>query len=489
MTQVVKTKVLADTKDAQKGFKGLSTNVKAVGIAVTAMGVAFAKAIDSVATAGDELDKMATRTGISVETLSEYTLALEKSDTSLQSFGNSLKRLARNISDADDGLTTATRGFERVNVQFKDNAGNLREVDDILPDIIRGINQLSTETEKAAVAQELFGRGGSELLVFLKEGNEAIQEQVERARELGLVWSEEDTKASAEFKDSLSELNLVGGALLRDMLSPMLGVLTDIVTGFNDATAGVRGFISNAQKLGVKATGRTEFSESDEDLINRSRVARVGSGAGATSQLADQISNLLSSAKRARGDKRKAPTAPGLPGVGAPESFTDLLLGDPFGDSGEEAIANKIALVNEQMEEFGEALDKLGQSKLVQFQLAFGETFSSLFQGILTGTSSFGDNFRRLWSSILEGLIQDVTQSAGEKIGGFLFRVGAGIVTGGTSEIAQVAQRAPGGLDRKIGQTNIVINALDSKSFATAMQDRRTGEAVLNGLRNVIDRG
>ena len=83
-------KVGVDTKSLEKGMKGIGATIKkhqkAIGIGMTVMGGAILAAgvmsVKSFAKMGDEVAKMARKTGFTTETLSELRHAAELSGTS-----------------------------------------------------------------------------------------------------------------------------------------------------------------------------------------------------------------------------------------------------------------------------------------------------------------------------------------------------------------------------------------------------------------------
>ncbi len=114
--------------------------------------------------------------------------------------------------------------------------------------------------KKTALAMDIFGRSGAELIPLLNSGRDGLQEMADKAHALGIVF-DADTAAKAEhFNDQLTILNhAVEGAKfqLGNQLIPVLDSLVTEFTGsedaqkqFNDAVhAGVGLAILSAQAL------------------------------------------------------------------------------------------------------------------------------------------------------------------------------------------------------------------------------------------------
>ena len=117
-------KLGVDTKDLDRGMQGLGNRIKkhhkAIGLAMTAAGGAIlaagALSVKTYAKMGDEVQKMALRTGFSTEALSELRHAAEISGASLSTLEKGVKRMSGTILDAQDGLETYIRAFQHIGI-------------------------------------------------------------------------------------------------------------------------------------------------------------------------------------------------------------------------------------------------------------------------------------------------------------------------------------------------------------------------------------
>jgi len=171
--------------------------------------VSLGAIIKTSANTGDAFQKMALRTGASIEFLSGMSHVAQLAGSNIGTMENAIRLLSKRMLDADEGLAEAAGSFERLNINIHDSEGNLRAIEDIFPDVIQAFGDLTNETEKVALAQELFGRSGTQLLPLIKQGTDAINDQMNEAKALGLVWSQDTADAAAEFNDQ--QLRLVSG--------------------------------------------------------------------------------------------------------------------------------------------------------------------------------------------------------------------------------------------------------------------------------------
>ena len=239
-----------------KGFNAIKKVALITAGAIAGVGTALLALAVTTANAGDEMQKMALRTGLTAQALSEFKFAAEISGTTIETFEKGMKTLSKRISDARFGLQSYVRIFEELNIEFQDSEGNLREVDDVFLDIVDSINRLSTDTEKAALAQELLGRAGTQLLPLIKAGRDGIEELREEAVKLGITFSDIEAEQSAEFIDAMTRskgavLGLwrgIGNQLI-PIFTPLLDRLTSAITESEALASAIEGIGEATKKF------------------------------------------------------------------------------------------------------------------------------------------------------------------------------------------------------------------------------------------------
>jgi len=185
-----------------------SLKTLAIGAAagVAAVGTGLFAIASSTAKAGDELQKMSLRVGISTETLSGFSYAAELSGASIDDVERSLRAMSRKMNEANDGLAEAKRAFDTLGIKVADTSGNLRKGDDVLYEAADALSKMSDKTKAAALAQEIFGKSGSALLPLMKEGSAGIRKMQEEAGRLGVAFSTDAANNAAEFVDAMTRL-------------------------------------------------------------------------------------------------------------------------------------------------------------------------------------------------------------------------------------------------------------------------------------------
>ncbi|HEV8642377.1 MAG TPA: phage tail tape measure protein [Methylomirabilota bacterium] len=216
-------------------FESLKSAATAASAGIAAAVTALAAITKSTANAGDQLAKMSQKVGVSVEDLSALKHAANLSDVSLEQLQVGLGRLARNMSDASMGSGEAAQHFKALGITVANADGSLRPIRDVLLEVSDRFAGMTDETRKAALAQELFGKSGLELVPLLNQGSAAIKAQMEEAKRLGIVWSTDAAQAAEAFNDNLTRLGsaLEGVKLaIGTALIPVLRDLTDRLVQF-----------------------------------------------------------------------------------------------------------------------------------------------------------------------------------------------------------------------------------------------------------------
>ncbi len=145
-----------------------------------------------------------------------------------------IPKFSKNIADASRAGSDADKTFRALGISVKDQAGNLRSFEDLLPEVQNRFAGISNETTKTALAMQLFGKSGSEFLEFLSLGADGMRTMEERARSLGIVIDSDTAGAAAEFNDRLDDLRAATQGWFTQLASELLPTLTDLTTQLVD---------------------------------------------------------------------------------------------------------------------------------------------------------------------------------------------------------------------------------------------------------------
>lgn len=165
----------------QGTMSGMSVIGANFGRIIGALGVGLslqqaASAMKNLIDKADGFKDISQKTGVAVETLSQFSQVAENSGTSIDAVAIGLKKLSSNMVQASAGNREMLAIFDALNVSFTDSQGNLRDTNDVMMDIGDRFTTMEDGALKSATAVKLLGKSGSELIPMLNEGSKGVRE-------------------------------------------------------------------------------------------------------------------------------------------------------------------------------------------------------------------------------------------------------------------------------------------------------------------------
>ena len=209
--------------------KAMATATAAIGTAAVAAGKKLVDLAGETAEQGDEVDKMSQKLGMSAEAYQKWDYVLGQAGTDITSMTTGMKTLTNKIDDAKNGSEKAQGMFSKLGISMSDLQTMSRE--DIFAATIKGFQGMSDSTERAALANDLFGKSGQNLTPLFNESAESTEALMQAAEDLGFVMSNKAVKASADYKDSLQTLSKTFSGVKNNIVAELLPGLTSITDG------------------------------------------------------------------------------------------------------------------------------------------------------------------------------------------------------------------------------------------------------------------
>lgn len=222
----------------ESAFAGVKTSLAAIGSVLTVG--AFAGMVRSVADAGDQLQKLSTKTGATVEELSKLQYAASLSDLSNEDLGASLVKLNKVMGEAADGSKTAAEALARFGIAPESGLSTV----EALRQIADKVKATGDETKVASALNDVFGKSFASLIPLLKGGSEGMKESADELERMGGVMSGELAVASEKFNDNLTRIGASLDSLKVQSLGPVVEGLESLTSKFNEATKAAGGFWS-----------------------------------------------------------------------------------------------------------------------------------------------------------------------------------------------------------------------------------------------------
>jgi hypothetical protein len=292
------------------------------GIGGGLIGAALLGAAKRAVSFGDELQKAATKAGVSSRAMSEFAYAAKLADVDLGSFSTALKNMQVHLSEAGTGSKQAQAVFATLGLTFDQLQKRKPEAQFEL--IADRIYKLTDPADKARVATELFGRAGADLLPLFEQGAAGIAKATAEARKLGYSFSDDTLKKLGDVDDATKRLTASWEAFAAVMTSkagPSLSSFLDGLAGIDTRSTGekikdIQDTIAAARNGWVLPGGVPDAGKFEAQLANlrglqeleRVRASQTGTSGGPTSRNGDADGNAaaIALARAAADAKRQA---------------------------------------------------------------------------------------------------------------------------------------------------------------------------------------
>lgn len=213
-------------KELKKMAKDGSLGMVAMGAAFVTVGKAMQDTLDTM----DQISKMSSKTGFSTESLSALKYAAELSDVSLESLEKSFIKLSKSV----DGNSPS---FSKLNINLKDSNGTLKSNETILMEVADAFAGMEDGAQKTAIATEIFGKSGADMIPLLNSGSEAIRAQMQEAENLGITFDSVSAKQAERFNDSITTLTNSAKGFTQELVLALMPTI-DTLSGKFETVSG-----------------------------------------------------------------------------------------------------------------------------------------------------------------------------------------------------------------------------------------------------------
>ncbi|WP_193212007.1 phage tail tape measure C-terminal domain-containing protein [Luteolibacter marinus] len=233
------------------------------GVAFAAVGVAGIAAVKGITdmvnkanAVTDSLAKQSDRLGIATESLQAYRNASELAGVSNSTLEKGLAKLNRNVGDIKNGLVSDTsaivKAFDVLGVSIDEIKGQSPEK--TFEAIVDQLGAIEDPATQAALATQLFGRSGQEMITLFKAGTPALEKAKQTLKDYGLEITRLDAKKAEDLNDAFTEANQLLTEAKQKLAIELSPVLTEIIQDFLEAGkagGGIGPAIAEGVKIGV----------------------------------------------------------------------------------------------------------------------------------------------------------------------------------------------------------------------------------------------
>lgn len=234
-----KASVFGDVLSANLASKAITSGLNALKDAVVGIGEAMADAMDEATDFADDILTLSVETGLATDTLQEFSYMEGLIDTDLSTMTGALAKLTKNMGSARDGSKKIAAAFENLGVSVTDGNGYLRDNEEVFWDVIDALSEVQNETERDALAMDIFGKSAQELNPLIAAGSDRLAELAEEAHNAGYVMSEEQLGALGATQDAFDRWDKTLEGAKRQLITAFAPAVEHVTDKLVDLTQNV----------------------------------------------------------------------------------------------------------------------------------------------------------------------------------------------------------------------------------------------------------
>ena len=237
------------------GLRGMAGAAGGLGGALGAL-VPLATGAGLITLAKNSMDNAAKmfdlsqKTGVSVEALSRFSKAAKVSGTDVEGVTKALVKLSKGLIEAKNGQGQAGEALKSMGISATDASGKLKGTDQIMLEIANKFKAMPNGAEKTALALQLFGRSGADLIPMLNMGGEAIG----KFGAMTTKYAEDAKKGEVAMITLQGKVGMLGGKLAVVLLPSITAItesLVRLLDGFNALPGPIQGLIVGVGLLAI----------------------------------------------------------------------------------------------------------------------------------------------------------------------------------------------------------------------------------------------
>lgn len=258
------------TKSANIAMKALG----ALGLALSAH--ALSEWIQRAIDAADETNKLAQKIGMTVTEVAGIQLAFKQGGVDAEGFQKAMSKLSVGVMDNNKALVA-------MGIQTRGADGALLSTREIVGQVADKFASYEDGVGKTALAIELFGKSGADLIPVLNAGGDSLKEYDDIARKLGLTISSETSASAEKFNDTMELVGLGSRGIATQIAAQLLPTLENLSAVFLETmTSGnalemTANAIANSLKFIVASayTAFYAFKDLSQSIVAYAQIANA----------------------------------------------------------------------------------------------------------------------------------------------------------------------------------------------------------------------
>lgn len=215
---------------------------KAAGVVAGALGATAYKA----ARAADDINTLSKVSGIGTKELQLYAASADLVDVSVEDMAKAQTKLKKNMFNAAKGTGDAAIAFDKLGVKVVGNDGHLRNQNDVFQETIKKLGSMKNETERDALAMQIFGKSATQLNPMIEDMGRTYQLVTETMKKNKIKFVDQETLDQANaFNDQVDTMKFIAITAFQQIGSKIAAALLPAITKIQEGFSKVMGYISN----------------------------------------------------------------------------------------------------------------------------------------------------------------------------------------------------------------------------------------------------
>ena len=234
-------------------FQDVGGKITAAGHALaplSKLGAAVAGGLGALAVkagrAADDLNTLSKTSGINTQQLQLYAASADLVDVSVEDMAKSQTKLKKNMLSASQGTGDAARAFDMLGVNVKGADGHLRNQDEVFQEVIRKLGTMSNETERDALAMQIFGKSATALNPMIEDMGKTYKLVTDTMKKNKIKFVDQETLDQANaFNDQIDIMKFIATTAFQQIGSKLAAYLVPAITKVQEVFSHFMGIISN----------------------------------------------------------------------------------------------------------------------------------------------------------------------------------------------------------------------------------------------------
>lgn len=233
------------------GNEEFNKNVRTASLSIAKdLTVALGEMTIKASETAQKIVSLSESTGMAVEDIEKLKYASGSMGVPFDSVSSSLKTLSDNMNSTDSDNEQLQESFKKLGVNMKDSmTGDVKGSTEAFYEIIDALGQVSDETERNALAMDIFGTSAEDLGPLISGGSEALLGLASQAEDTGLILSGDTVEAANEFKESMDSLKETGGQIFFDIGAAIAAELLPYIQDAQDILNSILEWVNENQEV------------------------------------------------------------------------------------------------------------------------------------------------------------------------------------------------------------------------------------------------